>query len=182
MNRVNSKRESYSLLERGAYGNKLRTWGSLSEILDSGYSGTVSMRYKLGWSGFYAYEVNLSKIPSVIKEWVSKGANQKQITFNESAPDDLLMMQGELMRDYRGYVLTYSTEKIKMREAMKNPEHASGLTAKIFLEHYLSPSSYSDMQALLDMFPDSVIEFSAYSKFLGNIPWRNTVIWEVRNY
>ena len=33
-----------------------------------------------------------------------------------------------------------------------------------------------------DIFPDSIIEFSAYNTQVGNIPNRNTIFWEVRNY
>ena len=61
-------------------------------------------------------------------------------------------------------------------------ERISGLNAKIILQRNLSPSSLSDMESLLQTFPNDVIEFSSYSIPVGNIQGRNTVIWEVRNY
>ena len=43
-------------------------------------------------------------------------------------------------------------------------------------------SSYSDLEALMEIFSDSSIEFSTYRIPVGNIKGRNTIIWEVRNY
>lgn len=180
--RVASKQQSYALWQQGAFGNKLRTWDSLTEILASGYAGTVSMRYKGSAGGsFYAYEVALANIPELQRQWVSQGARPELITFNESAPDACLLIQGELMR-YPGYVLTYSCEKAKMREAMKHPKHAQGLTAKFLLQQFCAPSSFDDLMELLDLYPDHVIEFGAYEQGLGNRAGRNTIIWEVRDY
>jgi len=60
--------------------------------------------------------------------------------------------------------------------------HAFGLNAKMILEKNLYTSSLADIYALLEIYPDSVIEFSSYSIPVGNIKGRNAVIWEVRNY
>jgi hypothetical protein len=182
--RVKTKRESHKLLKDGLLGNRLRVWNSVNEILDSGYRGNVSVRYK-GGVRFFEYDVPVSEIPRVESEWEREGAKKELMTFNETPPDHLLLMQGELALDPYLYYLFYSLEKKSMREALEGGRHANGLVAKTILEHYLSPSSYSDMQALLDMFPhypDHVIEFSAYSVFLGSLPGRNAIIWEVRSY
>jgi hypothetical protein len=56
------------------------------------------------------------------------------------------------------------------------------LEAKITLRRYLDSSSYDDLMDLVETFPEHVIEFGAYETNLGNIPGRNTVIWEVRKY
>ncbi len=69
-----------------------------------------------------------------------------------------------------------------MRPAMKNPDIATGLKAKIVLEQYLNPSDYDCIMELLDIYQDHIIEFSIFEKFVGNISHRNTIIWEVRNY
>ncbi len=182
---VTSKVKNFRLLRDGSFGNKLRTWGSRREVLDSGYSGTVTMRYRgNGGGSFYAYEVPLNKIRSVENEWSKGGLDVSRISFNESAPDDFLVMQGEVMRGLRGLELFYSTKQMKMRDAMVDGDtkSASGLTAKLLLETHLNPSSLADLEVLLDRFPDHVVEFSTYRFCLGDIPGRNTVIWEVRNY
>jgi len=178
---LRSKRDSYDLLMRGLLGNTLRFWSSFDEVRDSAYRGSVSMRY-VGGSRFCAYDVPFSRISRVQKKWIAAGARKELIHFNESAPDDHLLIQGELMRGSLGLHLFYSSEKKKMREALKDGKHAKGLTAKLFLEHFLIPPSYDDMNLLLDSFPDHVVEFSTYSFCLGSMPRRNTVIWEVRAY
>ena len=179
---IKRKKENFELLKKGFFGNKLKIWSSVDEILEDSYSGTVSMRYNGGSKGFfYAYDVPINKITEVEEKWIKEGAKKELIVFNENAPDNFLTIQGELMIDYELYCLFYSTEKKKMNEAMKNGKHATCLTAKLILEHFLDPSSCSDIQALLDIFPDRVIEFSTYSIYLGDIPGRNTIIWDVRN-
>ena len=42
---ISNKKQNYELYKRGLYGNKLRTWYSLEEFIESGYNGTVSLRY-----------------------------------------------------------------------------------------------------------------------------------------
>jgi len=181
--RITTKQQSYELLQQGFFGNRLRMWDSFEDVIKSEYTGTVSMRYKGLGGGFYAYEVPPPQIPEIERDWISKGADRGLITFNESAPDHLLLIQGEVMRGpVNPYSLFYSLERKKMREALKNGKQAEGLTAKLILEHFLYPSSYEDMQILLNMFPEHAIEFSTYSVCLGDIPGRNTVIWEVRQY
>lgn len=182
--KINTKKKSYELWRKGFFGNRLRIWDSLEELLEDTYNGTVSMRYKgSAGGGFCSYEVPISKIPEIQEEWVKQGANINSITFNESAPDHKLLMQGEVMLDdTTPYELFYSTDRKKMRDALKNGKRAKDLTAKLILEHFLNPSSFSDMQELFERYPNHVIEFSTYSTNLGNIPGRNTIIWEVRNY
>lgn len=182
---VTSKEKNFRLLKRGSFGNKLRTWGSRQEVLNSGYRGTVTMRYRGdGGGSFYAYEVPLRKIRSVEREWSGGGLDVSRISFNESAPDDFLVIQGEVMRGVEGLELFYSTKQMKMRDAMVDggARSARGLTAKLLLETHLNPSSFADLEVLLDGFPDHVVEFSTYRFCLGDIPGRNTVIWEVRKY
>jgi len=69
-----------------------------------------------------------------------------------------------------------------MRDAMKCSSEAFNLEARMLLRLHLSPPSLDDIDGLLDMFSEHVVEFSAYECFLGDIPGRNAVIWEVREY
>ncbi len=178
-----SKEIAYKIYNQGLLFNRLNVWNSVKELLNSGYKGTVSIRYKGGsrGSGFYAYSVPVSEVRKVVEEWKSKGALEERIVFNESAPDEYLTIQGEITYNPQ-LELFYSTEKKKMNEALKNGISASGLKARIMLKHYMDPMSYADTMALLEMFPEHVIEFSTYSINLGIIPHRNTIIWEIRKY
>ncbi|MFH1506144.1 MAG: hypothetical protein ABIE94_04130 [archaeon] len=181
--KISTKRMSYQLLEARAFGNKLRTWDSIEDMENSDYKGTVTMRHKNVYGGgFIEYRVPVFKISKMVDEWVRRGARKEDITFNESAPDDTLLIQGEVARSWVGYHLRFSTEKKPMRDALKDCKHARGLQVKMLLQKHLTPSSYEDIQALLEMFPEHVVEFSAYNHCLGDIPGRNAVIWEVRLY
>ena len=176
---VQTKEEMYRLYYQGAFGNKLLTWSSYEDLLKSKYVGTVSMRYKgKAGGGRSAYNVKIENIPEEMASWISQGAES-----NESAPDERLIFQGEIMRDLNFYHLMYSFEKTKMNVAMRNnPLTAKGLKVVTILKEYLSPNSYEDLMLLLDKYPNSVIEFSVYEMDLGCVPHRNTIIWECRNY
>jgi hypothetical protein len=100
---------------------------------------------------------------------------------NEMAPDHALLLQGEVTEV--GWELRYSTVPgLHMREAMLSPDRAFGLAARLLLQRAMTPSSYSDLLALFDVFPEHVVEFSSYAVLLGDLKGRNTLIWEVRSY
>ena len=129
------------------------------------------------------YNVKIEDVPAVIDEWKALGIDREQIAFNQSMPDDYLTIQGELMKDERGLYLLYTKVQKPMNLALREKEeHAFGLAALDIRKESLWPSSFSDVMALLEIYPDSVIEFSAYDVEVGNIKGRNAVIWEVRNY
>ena len=102
---------------------------------------------------------------------------------DQSMPDEHLTIQGEVMKTHLGFVLWYTTIKEPMNSALKKESlYAEGLKAYLLLKNYLSESSYEDLIALMELFPESSIEFSSYRVPVGNLPGRNTVIWEVRDY
>lgn len=181
---IKSKEECYALYESGLFGNKPFIWDSYEEILSSKWQDKVSIRSKKGVVRKKTkYNVSVGKIPEEIEKLKEIGMKEDDITFNQSMPDNRLLIQGEMMKWHKGIYLTYSTLKTQMNIALKEqPQNAKGLTAKLLLKQNLSPSSYEDVVALMEMFPKDVIEFSAYEIFVGNIPGRNTIIWEVRNY
>ena len=103
---------------------------------------------------------------------------------NEAAPDQCVVLQGELWTggDIPGYFL-YSTVRAHMRPALKKESHESrGLLTRQLLRGNMTPSSYSDLQELEQLYPDHVIELSVYSKCVGDTPGRNTLVWEIRQY
>jgi len=181
------KSDMYKLYEQGAFGNKLRTWPTTDDLLASDYSGSVTLRYKgkAGGGGWCAYDLALDQVTPTIEQWVSEGADPKLITANESAPDERLVVQGDVGRNPAGgggLVFRYSRDRVKMRTAMETATHAYGAEAVVLLDSYLSPDSLADVKELLELFPDAIVEFSAYEMNVGDKPGRNAVIWEVRNY
>lgn len=184
---VETKRQAFALYHGGRFGNKLRTWDTVRDFVYSGYSGPVTMRYKGTVTGkaWYAYNVNSKEVADRAKTWITQGADPMLIVVNESAPDERLILQGELIHTHRGYCLIRRFDKVKMRVAMTlsgMDDEVVGITAIGTLRHVCTGSSFDDLMELCELYPDSVIEFSVYAMCLGNCRGRNTIVWEVRNY
>ena len=183
---VYDKNEGYALYLNGFYGNKPKTRDSYKELVNSGYKGNVTLRTKnrVGGKGITKYDLTLEKAKNEISNLQKQGFNKEYITFNESMPDNLLLMQGELVRTHEGLYFTYSTEKTQMNKAMMgNPSKLNvvkGLQAKLLLQKNMTPESYEDLQILLETFPNDIIELSSWGKNIGNLPRRNSLIWEIR--
>jgi hypothetical protein len=192
---INSKAEMYQLLLGGQFGNKLRMWPTYEAMLASGYSGLFSMRYKGGGGGLWcAYDVTHDKRAEILPRWVAQGADPALVMHTEGAPDDKIIVQGELrpLPDGHYFFPTIlpsgpyfycSFEKLKMRDALKaSSQHLYGLRVLELLRHHMTSASFEDLQELREQYPDSVIELSVYSTCLGDIPRRNHLVWEIRNY
>lgn len=178
MSAIACKAQFYRLWHAGLLGNRPRTWRTPNALRESGFSGLVTMRAATG-SGGGACGYRLT-VADALERAKALGA---AATFNEACPDDRLLVQGEVARMPGGLELSYSTTPgLAMREAMRGARHAGPTEALTLLRDALSPSSWDDLDALWDLYPDAVIEFSAYDRLVGDQPHRNTLIWEVRNY
>lgn len=172
---VLNKRDYYTRWQNQEFGNKLRSWESIEDIAP--YCGLVTMRHIQPSSKFTRYEIPVSDIALTAKDSLGN------YRFNESAPDSLLLAQGEIYYDWRGWHLLWNTEQTNMRKALSDyPRVAQGLAAREILKHFCCSSSYADIEVLIELYPDHVIEFGCYARNLGNIEHRNTIIWEVRHY
>ena len=181
--KIRSKKQFYRLFESGAFGNKAIAWRSFEEFLESGYKGSIGIRYAENVNGLFVPDVPVEDVPKTVLRLVSEGANIDHMKFSEYIPTSRVTMNGEVKDGETGLELTYSTVKDHMRESLrKGEQYARGLTARMLLRQHLWPSSYEDMMAIMDLYPEAVIEFTAYSKKVGSIPGRNAVIWEVRHY
>lgn len=178
---LTSKTDSYYHYSRGAFGNKLRTWATYEELINSDYKGVLCIRYNEPGSRFCRYDVPISEVGDRVKELIREGAVFEKMVYSEMAPDSHLTIQGEFMRSIQYIDMLYSNEQVPMRRT-KEWKWITGVSALELIRSNFSPSSYEDLQALMDVYPDSIYEFSAYSCDVGSIPGRNVVIWEVRNY
>ncbi len=119
----------------------------------------------------------------VVEDYKLKGIPLEKLRFNQSMPDEKLIIQGGVMKSTRFLELTYTTVKKPMNSALGEEElYVNGLRAQIILRENLWPSSLSDLETILENFPNSAVEFSSYSVAVGDILNRNTVFWEVRDY
>lgn len=178
-----SKKEMYPLYEAGRFGNRLQSWPTVSAFQQSGYDKLVVLRYKGKGGQWCKYGVEPNDVPNVVAQWASEGADSSLVCVNEMAEDHLILLQGEVMRSLDFIYLRYTTVPKPMRVALKEGEcHARGLAAVKLLRDTMDPQSYDEMWQLLDDFDGAVIEFSVWSKDVGDCPRRNTVFWEVRHY
>jgi len=183
--KIKYKSDYYFLYEKGFLGNKPLTWNSLDEIAESGWEGRICIRGKKGIARSKSkFDCTIKQAGRYIEKLRIEGIPPEQLTFNQSMPDEHLIVQGEFMRIAPEiYNLIYTTVKKPMNRALEEETlDVRGLTALNLVKGNLFPSSYDDLQLLFDLFPDSVIEFSAYDICVGNLPNRNTIMWEVRNY
>ncbi|MDO8472036.1 MAG: hypothetical protein Q7S64_02745, partial [bacterium] len=174
------KEEMYARYHDGLFGNRLRSWTSLAEYLASDYRGLVGIRSTTA-GGQCIYNVEPTNVAATVARVCTSGS----VHISEMAPHTQHgTISGEVMRSEFGLVLKYSTVPKPMREALEEEMLlACGLRAKLLLQGYCDFESYEQIMRLLDeLFLDHIVEFSCFSTYVGLIPRRNTLIWEVRRY
>jgi len=184
---VTTKKQNLKLFSTGFFGTKLKSWNTFEEVLKSGHKDSVTIRTLAGGGGFCFYDCHIYEVENII----SKCALPKELFyFNESAPDEHIVLQGEYYnkiinisgKTYDG-TFTHSFHKLKMRDALRISQRTCyGLSAKTLIKDYMSESSWSDFECLLDLYPDHVLELSIYGCNIGDIQGRNAIVWEVRSY
>jgi hypothetical protein len=177
-----TKRQSYELCHAGAYGNRVRQWDSIEAWQASGYDEPVAMRVALESGGgpkvFYVPPCNVGIIAEL---WGDLGVRRDQIRLSEMA-DGRRILQGQYANDFTGEFL-HTFETGPMLEALtKSHAYAFSLRSKLLLQAHMTPSSYADLEVLLEQYPDHVFELSVWASCLGDTPGRNAIIWEVRRY
>lgn len=175
--RVASKRMSAELYRAGRFGNAPRIWDSPQALRESGYTGLVMPR-------------SSTRIKARTTRRMSADAalrlNPAGLYFQESAPDQLLIANGEIWDAPGGIYLDYSTKKgLSCRAAMElRPRERTqlcGLRARLQLRGWFDAQSHDLLWDLFTEFPGAVVEFGCYLRPVG--PLRtNVFFWEVRHF
>lgn len=171
----------YRLWREGKLGNRIRMWKTIPDIISDSYTGIFNARHCIPASPHSLWFLSLNDIPKFKDHCLKNNLKESDFQFNEATPDNKLLIQGEIV-ETTDLHLAYHTDQILMREAMKIAKHTKGLIAKEILKYYCDINSYEMICGLLEEFPEHVIEFGVYDTFLGFIPRRNTIIWEIRKY
>lgn len=184
MNNISNKSVFIEYQQRYAFGNRLQEWDSIEAYKKSGYKGKVVARYRQPGSPFMRYDIPYNQFDEYIRQCETNGAKRELFWVNDSELDEKdLLLQGEYFDGPDGPQLYCSRDLSKMRIALvKSGYHLYGLNARRAINEVFNASSLADFRALIEKFPDHVIEFGAYNKNVGMIPGRNVIIWEVRNY
>jgi hypothetical protein len=175
-----TKDDFYRRYVLGEFGNKPRTWASYEDLRDDGHHGLVCGR-DMEPGGKFLYRVHTDVVRKLVEAGDDNGP--RRMRFNEAMPDEDVVLQGNVWHDGQLRLEYSRQEGISHREAVRQPHvrQAEGLLAVSLLRTFLDPSSYDDIQELLDDYEGAIIEFSAYGRKVGLLH-RNTVIWEVRGY
>lgn len=179
---IASKQQFYELSRHGLAGNRLEFWSG-QEFLASpppARGRTFCLRsLQLSWDRV-RYRMPLQDVLRRLKRMSPEELSQ--IVVSEMAPDERLLLQGEIMRSERGLLLLYNrTPGLSMREALPGMETACGLAARLMVEQALDWPSREFLWEALDCWDGAVVEFTAYGCRLGSHGW-NTVFWEIRHY
>lgn len=195
---INSKKEYYALARRHLLGNTVSqwTWGEFTELLRQG----AKIPSRVALRGMTPASKAIQKYDLTTKMAYRRGLRSKvshdEILVDEQAPDDFSTLKGEVMRDTNYLYMRYDmTPGLRMRAAYawdgppgsvipprpRGMAHASGLQAQGLLKRHMDYASWEMLMELFDRFPESIVEFSCYSKRLGKFGL-NSVFWEVRNY
>lgn len=191
MESICSKLENYRLCHAGAYGNRLRQWDSIEAWKASGYGEPVCMRTALhAGGGPKRFFVRPEEVESLAALWkIEHKVPRDRIRLSEMA-DGVRVLQGqyfngvvEIDGEVRNGVfkLTFASGPIPIA-LQAHQKTVYGLTATLLIQHFMTPSSFSDFQELLDRYPDHVLEFSVWESCIGDTPGRNAVVWEIRKY
>lgn len=189
---ISNKKAAFELYNKSYLGNHLTLWKSPSDFYDDLDSGkwpetqVVALRttVKPGITPTnYCKPIQPKDVKSLVDIWSNQfGLRHTDICVSEVAEDELITIQGEIMRSTQSYSMRWSKAQTIMRYAwLDHVEHLDGLVALTFVRHYMDEQSYENLHRLFDEFPDSIIEFSCYSKPVGVFGW-NTVFWEVREF
>ena len=166
-------------------------WDSIEAWMASGYDEPVAMRVALevggGPKAFHvpACEVEARARAWMLGAWVNGNEGvcfpRECIRLAEMA-NGRRILQGQYANDFTGEFL-HTFETGPMPEALaKSHAYTFGLRSKLLLQAHMTPSSYADLEVLLEQYPDHVFELSVWASCLGDTPGRNAIIWEVRKY
>jgi hypothetical protein len=183
MKPVTHKRQMYDLLSSGAFGNTIPQFSSVREWLDSGdavrypFWGVRTKtpggpcRLNCPWEEVaetvYSYQPHLPNISVMI-------SSVGRVTF-----------MGEVQEGLGGlevYGVEYPPKVHDWRPSMRTPTYWKGIEAKLLLRRHLNSNSLSDLEALIERYPNHVYEFSTMDRCFGTVPGRNAVVWECRQY
>lgn len=180
--RISTKAEFLHLSALGLLGNSMPSWPDSSLARAAGHCGLVMVRYKVPGSPFMRPDVPMDEADQVIDKLVDQGASRNLLYLTARSPDVGRRISAELWRGPTGLYLNYSTAQTHVRAALDaDGRHAEGIAALEILRWACCPNSFDDVMALLEQYPDAVIELTAFDWWIGVLPARNTIIWEVRS-
>lgn len=182
---ISTKAEGVELYSSGFFGNHLRQWKDLEDLLSEPRKPDTLVIRECGVAGG---GVSKAGVPykevfvESLKLWQMKPS--ANLYYGEALKDQpkYILLQGEYLNGSDGEHLTYTTVKDYFRPAMeKGATTYRGPGCRLFLKQAMDSRSYENFENLAECYPDHVIEFTVMDGPCGNLKL-NTIIWEVRKY
>lgn len=181
---IRTKREFYQLWEAGCLGNRTQIFHDLETAIAATPDGMIGFR-EVGRAGGGKWQrsVTHDDAKQIHFEWLHEG---RKFIMDDGVPNWRSTMQGEINRGVEGLygfiAVGYALPPMRVSIAQGLHTHYHRVQVRALMQRYMDPSSQDDVDAILDLYPDATIEFTCFDVGVGNIPGRNTMFWEVRNY
>ena len=182
---ITDKRQMYAALAAGTLGNTLPQYFDR----DSWYAGADTQRYKQwGIRSMLPGGPGAMYLSSFGAWRMMRDLTDRDVPFNVSPMIFGATLMANVCIGTTGLYVHYvehPPEGVSWRELFATPgvsREAHGVAAYNLLSRHLNPNAYDDVTALLELYPDHVVEISATSDCVGLLPHRNYVTWEVRRY
>lgn len=182
---VLNKADMYARLDAGEFGNTCPQWFDIDKWLGS----KLFHRFPL-WgvrhakiAGFPGTKLDATRtdVARLVREVFCFRDYQISPMVHQAGT---CVFEGEAFRSGTGLVVCGNMYPANgtWRTHMKKPRQWERTAAVLLLRHLLNDNSHDDVNALLDEYPDHVVEFTALDTCFGTLENRNGVIWEVRLY
>lgn len=180
--KIKTKQEFVQLYLAGVIGNRFDIYLDYKSAI-AAKAQEVGFREMAVGAGSFEM-CSFDKIEEVALRWL---ALNRRFYLNTSDKDHLssLLIQGEICHTFNGYQgFIGDSHGLRMRDMFKAEyaRHFTSAATRHLMYKYMDENTISDIDEILELYPDATIEFACYSKFLGCLPNRNTIIWEVRDY
>ena len=178
---LSNKTDVIKYFEDGLFGNTKKTYTS-DDLPNS--DGPFILRYlsEKGGRGPSFIDLDYSELVMKMDYLVlHEGYKKENFFIHDLLDENKIILQFEVQRDIK-LELLYSQECEHFRTVIPyRAKTATGLQAKMILQGHLDPTTYDNVIAFLDKYPECVIEGTTMDHDTGTVKNRNTFIWEVRN-
>lgn len=182
-----SARAKIDMLEaqdRGEFGNFLAIYPGPTVHNELDPDGWYTIQNKERDSPYFVPVVRGRDIWKTVQDLVRRGAGLPTIYIRDIPPPDTRrLLQGEIHRlpDYEMDFSTHPTVNLRDALSLHWTGFCRGIMVKNIILGYAGQEAWDDLEAVLEKFPDRVVEFTVFAVPVG-VFHRQTVIWEARNY
>jgi hypothetical protein len=194
MRKIKTKARAFDLYMAGGFGTRLQSWFGLDtfpkDFFSAPHRRAIMRVLGQGCGPVYDNIRSMNQLYCLYARLRFAGYGQKHIWIGEQAPNDKIIIQGHLYNcacegePYNNFdVFEYTTRPMNLALShRKGFSTMRGLRTRLVLKDVMSPCSWEDFNILLGLYPNHVLEFSVFDCYLGHLPKRNAIVWEIRQY